>query len=331
MKRDIEIPMSSEITLPADKLTQSLLSAIFDQLSMPFETLSRVKLGAFITGSDDLEDLYYRVMQMTGQYQIRGRRCEFTVSVEEGGVFRFTSLEKLKAANLRAFAKQVCALGISWDLLILPPDNDSTEMTTPQRFKINVEIEDPRRARELSDDYFFLGVSLRQSEMPTATIRIDYSDYPVGRALLSVVEEWLDGLKTDSRGTISKGVRKYISTASSWAVGLIPIIVLVSAIIFEPARYQNIFTPIRYLLSVLLFAIIAIFVGVKIDEVSTKLLRILSPRTRFDLTSGDFKNSDSLGLLRERSFRNLWLLFVGILLACAVGVFGNYIFATIIS
>jgi hypothetical protein len=320
-----------EITLPADKLSPSLLSSIFDHLSLQLESLSRTKSGAFVAGLGDLEDVYYRVSQMMNQYQVRDLRCEFTISVDEGGVYRFTSLEKLQAANLQALSKQVYAVGVSWDLLILPPSSgqDEDDVCLPQRFKVNVAIEDPLRIHERTEDYLFLGIKLRQRNIPTASIRIAYSDYPVGRALLSTIEEWLEGLKTDSGDTIDEATRKWFSKVSSAFSALMPIAVIAGAIIFEPDIYSSVFTPIRYLLTVILLAIGAIFLAISADEKIAKLLYTVSPRTRFDLSAGDRKLAGKLERSRKKAYRNLWLIFVGLIMTALVGLFVNYLSAAI--
>ena len=83
---------AGNLALPTDRLPSNLLSAIFDSISTPFETIKRKKSGGFVVTLQNVEDLYHRIDQVVQQYQLRGMRCDFVLSVEEGGVYKFTSL-----------------------------------------------------------------------------------------------------------------------------------------------------------------------------------------------------------------------------------------------
>ncbi|MEH6714140.1 hypothetical protein [Parasphingorhabdus flavimaris] len=316
---------NDDLTVPGDRLSPNLLTAIFDQLSGNLETIERMKTGAFIVSIDDLDDIYHRLEQMTSQYRLKGLNCQFVISVEEGGVYRFSSFNKLKESNLKALSKAVSAVSIQCDLLIGSPLDEAEHDSGAQRFKISATIEDPLRVMERQGDLSFLSLRLRQPEVRTAGIRIEHSDYAVGRSLLSVVEEWLEGLKTDQEGTINSRWRKRLAKSSSASVGLLPICIIAGSIIFEPANYPNIFTPYRYLAMVILLAILAIVLAVFADERITKLLALLSPRTRFELSGGDRKFGEKLCRRRKKAYRNLWIAFVGIFLTAAVGLFVNYL------
>lgn len=317
---------AGNLALPTDRLPSSLMSAIFDSISSPFETIRRKKSGGYSVGLSNVEDLYFRIEQIVQQYHLRGKRCEFVLSVEEGGVYRFTSLEKLQKANLTALNKEVTALGIHFDILIIPPKTtDDIEEPTSQRFKLEISIEDPFRAIEIADDYSFLGLKLRQQKVHSADIRIEYSDYAVSRTLLAVAEEWLDGLKTDTRDTISDRTRKRLAITSDNLSVALPLSAVVGGIIFEPANYANLFTPIRYLLFVILLAVIMIFVSVWTDERVSRLLYILTPKTSFSFSSGDGKKAAEILTMRKSAWRNLSVIFLGIILTGCVGLSVNFI------
>ena len=317
---------SGSLALPTDRLSSNLLSAIFDSISTPFETIKRKKSGGFVVTLQNVEDLFHRIDQVVQQYQLRGMRCDFVLSVEEGGVYRFTSLTKLQGSNLAAMTKQVIAIGINFDILIIPPKSDvDIDEPIPQRFKLEIGIEDPLRAIKSRDDYSFLGLRLRQPEINSAEIRIEYSEYAVSRTLLAVSEEWLDGLKTDTLDTIGNRKRSFLAKSSSLLSGFLPISAMIGGIIFEPADYANIFTPMRYLLLVILMAVVMIFLGAWAEERISKILYILTPRTSFSFSSGDLKTAQNLSSLRKKSWRNLAVVFIGIILSGVIGLFVNLI------
>ena len=307
------------------------MSAIFDSIASPFDRISRHRKGAFVIEYDDIESLYYRVIQTMDQYNIKGQRCEFVFSTDEGGIFKFTSIEKLASANLNALTKAVRSLSVLFDILIFPPEKETiSKDPEAQRFKLSLTIEDPVKIIEDSEEYRVLGINIQHPDYPTANISIDYSDYAVSRTLLAIAEEWLEGLKGDTDSVLSPKSRKIMAKIGESLPAFFPISVLIGALIFEPEIYPSVFTPIRYLLFVILLVIGGIALSVYTETRITRLLGIISPKTTFLISSKDQKNRNDRVSLRKRAIRKIVFIFTGIVVATLIGVFANYISSQII-
>jgi hypothetical protein len=116
-----ELENQNNLVISADQVPIAAYQAIYHRITGRVETISRSYHGSYFLDFDKIESLYYKLDQATRQYQVHGKRCEFTFSIFEGENFRFTSLERLKFANLRAINKPTSAIGIEFDFLVVLP------------------------------------------------------------------------------------------------------------------------------------------------------------------------------------------------------------------
>lgn len=209
-------------------------------------------------------------------------------------------------------------------MVVLPSEVEAGQ-NIPQRYKVLVTIEDPRRIAERSFGKSILSVRLHEPNWPTGYASISYADYAVGRTLVTIVNEWFSEIDIREDGSISLKSAKAIRKTSNWLVWMVPSSAITAGIMFEPHEYPNQITPIRYLLIVMLLVFLGFVAAFAAEEKIGSWTERLVSTTRFDLSTGDSKKRERRAANRRRGKQWIALLFTGVLLAGAVGIGVNWI------
>lgn len=325
---DGKIPRKGDagnLVIPHERVPVAAYQAIYHKLTGKTETINRKYAGSFLIDAPAIESIYYKLDQTIQQYNVQAANFEITISDFDGANYRFTSFEKFQFSNIKTLIKPISGFGMELDLLVVLPSELPEAECIPQTYKVLISVEDAGRIAQRHFSRSVLTIRLHEPAFPTGSATINFADYSVGRTLLSLVNDWFEEITSADEETWSiKGI-KFLKWAGNWGSAIIPFSVLVGGIVFEPANYPNFFTPIRYLLAVILASFVAIGVAIYFNERMDAIADLLVSKTRFRLSSGDQKAHDHRIKARKKATARAGIIISSIVIAAIVGVFVNVI------
>lgn len=320
-----EAEQSRNLVIPVEKVPVAAFQAIYHHITKKTERLNKAHKGSFKLTADNLEDLFRQVEQSIAQYQVKGDRCEITVSLSNGEVYSYSSFEKFAMVNFGVFIHPTSSIGFEYDFMIVLPSDDIRGESITQRYKVGITI----RSNEDSDDHIVVvgGRMIREISVFKSPIMtsIEYSDYAVARHMQSMLNEWIGHLRYNDENVISEKSAKMIRRVSGYGVFFLAIAVFLGSVLFEPSNYEDYITPIRYLVLVISTAIAATAFGFWSSEKIDSLVSTLTPRTVILLTHGDTESRDKLVAKRSSARKQIAYIVTGIIIATVVSIFANYL------
>lgn len=325
---------STNLVIPVEKVPVAAFQAIYHHLTKKTETLNKFYKGTYRLTANDLEDLYRQVEQTVGQYQIKGNQCEISLSLANGEVHTYSSYEKFAMTNTGAFVPQTISVGFSYDFMIVLPEDENRVEAMSLRHKLRMSFRTREDLGELvAENVVFSGRTIRSlsRSAPHLATHIEYSDYTIARTLQALLNEWADRIKFSDENVITESTAKLIMRTGFYTIFLLVGSAFLGSVFFEPPIYEDVITPMRYLVMVIAVAIGALGLGIYFHDKIDSFVSLLRPKSTILLTHGDNEAREFIVNRRAKARGYLALIFSGIVLATAVSVFANYLTSMVVN
>lgn len=186
----------------SSKISFQVAQDFYSEITGKSENLKERENDSFILTLSNIEQLHYRINQLTEQYNICSSSEIYSIKYVDDSSERFSSIERVK---LHAGSKgsAVEEINIQYNLLIILPKTQR-----PQEYKIKVTlVSRVSKIEKMKDELGPMaeGIPFYQFErMKTAIFSIDYIDASVANALMSSLKSWFNGLEKSSTSKILK-------------------------------------------------------------------------------------------------------------------------------
>lgn len=194
---------------------------------------------------------------------------------------------------------------------------------SPERYKITVRISQESYLSIFDKDDHRAKFIRRISQDQPITVSIVYVDYTVARAILGAVRDWVSGLNSTKRSSLSKFFLRNEFSLSS----LIPLILTV-CVFFGASSLAPQISLMSGDLFFSIFAIAVIFyaIGNIISENLINNIYASYHPTSINITKGDDIYFQKIKSRVSRSRKLIYFLSVIILSTVIINVFSNYLY-----
>ncbi|AUV88516.1 TPA: hypothetical protein ACN30N_002543 [Vibrio campbellii] len=248
----------------SNQISFQLAQAFYNEMTGKSERLSGKFNDSYLIKLSDIEQLHFRLTQLTEQYNICSANVSYSVQYNDGASERFTSLERFRShAPSKGLAVE--EITATYNILVILP-----KLKRPQEYKVRVsffsrvaKIEKMRE--ELSALPF--QVPLHQFESAT-TIKysIDYVDVAVAKTFESAIVSWSGGIeKTTPRPWVRK-LREKASFAPRIAKYSLTIIAMLAVLQASTKLIPDVGYVVREVALFILFSAAFIILSYKIGS-----------------------------------------------------------------
>lgn len=309
----------SNLVIPDGRVPLAAYQAIYHRITQNTEHLSSQKFGSFKIGHAEIENLHRQIEQTIQQYRVEAKSESVSFTFSDGDFESYSSFERYKIVNLLLRNGKTENISYSFDFLVILPVEIEDVPEIAQRYRMTIAISVPNKNEEEQAIHYPYEEKYLSGVM---SVNIEYADRAVASNLQNLVNNWSDGLENTEKGGMDWIFNLSRTVAKHSSVGLVMSCIL-GAIIFDPSGYSNIFTPIRYLLSVMLLCFLFGVIGEKFDSFTRNKIRKISNKISFDFTAGDKREQEAR--IRKRSKAKSALIFAltGVVISAVVGIFVN--------
>ncbi|WP_315761224.1 hypothetical protein [Sphingomonas sp. Y38-1Y] len=322
---------SGNLVIPLAKMPIAAFQAIYHQITRRTDTLQKVYKTQVSLSANSIQDLHHLIFQTVSQYSIKGQSSKANLSLDNGETIEFSDVEKFLVSNNRVLSARSTNLVLSYDFLIVRPVEINDADNIAQRLKISVTVESRSYKKTLEiydEDFIYIGSTFGPSVKvvrPNCRSSIEYSDISIARSVQSVLDEWVRRMTIVDDEALDEKAVTICTKAVNYSIPITAVAMLVASIFLEVKQYNNLITPIRYILIVASLTIgIAIIAAIAADRINT-LFRVLQPAGRLDLTDGDAKSIKELSKSRRKAKTSISLVVVGVVLSFIIGLLVNYV------
>lgn len=317
----------ANVALPLKELPLDIYRAIHQSITSKPDRIEKNYSGAFSADKGAIEDLVHRLEQSMQSIKADSSSVTIHCSLKNDSSQRFQSLKSFQGFNLKSNPHQTVGFSVSLDFVFAEQKPDGSLKSDPYKAQL-VFMQ--------RDEDVMVGEAiyreLTRSNFEDAKIIVDYVDYSIGRHLIAVMEEWLNGLPNDDQeGECRRRLSKWGQASEATPIVAFVASLVMSALFDISGAEGEVTSPIRYLLLSLALAIVFAFVAARISAFALKLKALSSPRATIELTKGDENlisrwNRD---IDRSRGLFGLALISVG--LAFVVNLGAAYVAAKLFS
>ena len=277
--------------VPLQNLPTTAIQAIYHAVTGKTENLSKSLKKNVVIKYSDFEQLYYRITQQMGHYQLLARpTITIIVKQADSKTLQYSSWERFREFQINS-SDITSEIGIKFEFIM-----QLANTTSPQRCIVNISLDSGlpilhsnETSRDLPFFEFFFFVA---QEFRTVEISIDFVDFLIAKIFANVVEEWFGTLETAPRPIFTTFLIKNLQTINSLIshFGKIGVAVfLASYVWFNQGVIGN---PGKFVYSVSLALILWSFFAVASSSVTRRFSRRLYMNvvpSVIILTEGDHK------------------------------------------
>jgi hypothetical protein len=308
----------------SSKISFQLAQDFYSEITGKSENLKERENDSFILTLSNIEQLDYRINQLTEQYNICSSSEIYSIKYVDDSSERFSSLERLK---LHAGSKgsAVEEINIQYNLLIILPKTQR-----PQEYKVKATlVSRVSKIEKMKDELgpIAIGIPLYQFErMKTAIFSIDYIDASVANALMSSLKSWFNGLEKSSTSKplkFGRSVSHYFPALFKYS--LLALSCYYSYTVseqFVAEKSTNLHSTSLYILSVLLTVFLSYKAGDFLGRKAEISLDKIYEPSYIKLSEADetfVRNAST------ENTKNLYIFFGSTLFTTLLGVFSSII------
>jgi hypothetical protein len=316
------IEQIKNLVIPDGRVPIAAYQAIYHRITQNTERLSSVKKGAYKVSRDDIENLKRIIEQTVQQYRVEAKSEEINLVFSDGEHESYSSFERFKIANFRVMSGQTVSFNYTFDFLIIIPVEINNIPDIAQRYRASISIATP------TEDDIHIYKFYRndhQRIIGSFEIEIEYADRSVANNLGAQISLWSDTVKISTGNEESNRVFKAAASVLRNSSLILVLSMLFGSMILDPSLYGNHFTPVRYLIFVVMLCTLVGFVGDKISDYAREAISSVTQRNRFDISLGDEKAYSSLKAKISRSKSISYIILTCIVLSFPMGLLVNYV------
>lgn len=307
------------LIISSDRVPVAAYQAIYHKLTSNVETINEIFADAYDITIDDLVQLDHLLHQAILQYPVQSKNSKCGVSLRKNEKIEPSSFEKFKVFNFNTM-KPTSKFSYSFDFFTVLPVELREAENIVQRFKLSLVIDQDFIEDSDGIPHYFRSVVCGNN----IAMKVEYSDYNVGRNIQVTVQDWVSSLPTRK---IPKVVSFFENKSDFFCVMIPRAFLLFSfvGLIFSPIDslfdtfIQNIFFGLALgTASFILGHILCVELYRNISEVK--------PLTFIYLTKGDRDRADIMKARRKMKAR--WATFFGatIIVGLLVNLLSSFLF-----
>lgn len=307
------------LIIPNAKVPAAAYQAIYHKLTSKVEKLTEVFTDAYEIKVDDVIQLDQRLQQVIRQYPVQSKNSVCSISFYKDEKIESSSIDKFCSINFST-AKPTANLNYEFDFFTILPVEIKEAENIVQRFKVSVLMDQDFVEDEENLPLFVRGYSSGNN----IRLRIEYSDFVVGRVLQVTVQDWV---KTLPFKKVPKFLA-FVERRADFMTAFVPY-VFTAASLFGLSKISyssEVHDVAPQILTSLSVAAIMWVAGRFLNVQLFRQVQAGKPLTFIRITNGD---NIRCGKMKSSRNRRLWLasiLGITIALGICVNVLSNYVF-----
>lgn len=184
--------MVEHLVIPNERVPTAAYQAIYHKLTSKVEKLHEVFPDAYEVAVEDIIQLNERLIQSIKQYPVKSSNSSCSISLREHERMDSSSIEKFRTLNFTT-NKPTAAINYRFDFFTeLPVEIEAAENIV-QRFDVSVIVDQDFVEEDEDSIPLFIKTMSYGSNI---RLKIEYSDYSVGRNLQVTIQDWVKNLTT---------------------------------------------------------------------------------------------------------------------------------------
>lgn len=210
-------------SLSLETFSPEIVEAIYHKVTRKSDKVQKLYFENVEISFEDLMELNRFILQTLKTYKVKPPSVTIRLSHNEGENLQYNSFDKFKIYQT-SITKPIKNLNIKYSFLLITPPNEEAINEEPEYSSYEIEINIIPTLIE--DDSPMNSLGLRRLillSQPSIVTDVKYIDYPVARALLGALQEWVATVQGKKDKNLTKLIKKYSDSCfkAIKAVGLL--------------------------------------------------------------------------------------------------------------